>query len=218
MYKITFKFVFLLFLFTFIYPYKTVAQTNENVTGNIPNNAEDIRPILTGTKIPDVTLTDVFGNPVNLLTTVSKKPVILIFYRGGWCPYCNTQMSHIQKIDSSLKELGYDILAVSPDTPNELGKSIDKNNLNYTLLSDSSMDACSKFGIAFKVNDEIVEKYKSYNIDLEGSSGMKHHLLPVPSVFIIGTDGIVKFQYVNPNYKVRIDSDLLLAAAIASLK
>ncbi|MBK8550829.1 MAG: hypothetical protein IPL53_07105 [Ignavibacteria bacterium] len=80
------------------------------------------------------------------------------------------------------------------------------------------MNAALQFGIAFKVADEIIEKYKSYDIDLEASSGKEHHLLPVPSVFILGTDGIISFEYVNPNYKIRLDPDVLLAAAIAGLK
>jgi peroxiredoxin len=194
------------------------SQTKDRTIENAPLNAEDISPVLSGTKIPDVTLTDINGNTVDLLNRISGKPAILIFYRGGWCPFCNLQLSQIQKIDSDLVALGYEILAISPDRPDELKKSIEKHNIDYTLLSDSSMNACLKFGIAFKVADEIIEKYKSYEIDLEASSGLNHHLLPVPSVFIIGTDGIIKFQYVNPNYKIRLDPDLLMAAAVSALK
>jgi len=194
------------------------SQTKERTIEKAPLNAEDINPILMGTKIPDVTLTDMNGSTVELLKRVSDKPSILIFYRGGWCPYCNTQLSQIQKIESDLAALGYEILAISPDRPDELKRSIEKNEIKYTLLSDSSMNACLQFGIAFKVSDEIIGKYKSYDIDLEASSGLNHHLLPVPSVFIVGTDGIIKFEYVNPNYKIRLDPDVLMAAAVAALK
>lgn len=194
------------------------SQTKDRTIENAPLNAEDISPVLSGTKIPDVTLTDINGNTVDLLNRVSGKSAILIFYRGGWCPFCNLQLSQIQKIDSDLVALGYEILAISPDRPDELKKSIEKHNIEYTLLSDSSMNACLKFGIAFKVADEIIEKYKSYEIDLEASSGLNHHLLPVPSVFIVGTDGIIKFEYINPNYKIRLDPDVLMAAAVAALK
>lgn len=193
------------------------SQTKDRTIENAPLNAEDISPVLSGTKIPDVTLTDINGNTVDLLNRVSGKSAILIFYRGGWCPFCNLQLSQIQKIDSDLVALGYEILAISPDRPDELKKSIEKHNIEYTLLSDSSMNACLKFGIAFKVADEIIEKYKSYEIDLEASSGLNHHLLPVPSVFIVGTDGIIKFEYINPNYKIRLDPDVLMAAAVAAL-
>lgn len=194
------------------------SQTKERTIENAPVNAEDINPVLTGTKIPDVTVTDINGNTIDLIDRVSGKPSILIFYRGGWCPYCNLQLSKLQKIDSSLKSLGYEILAISPDRPEELRKSIEKNNLGYTLFSDSSMNASLQFGIAFKVADETIEKYKSYDIDLESSSGLKHHLLPVPSVFILGTDGVIKFEYTNPNYKIRLEPEALLAEAKSALE
>ncbi|MBK8981325.1 MAG: AhpC/TSA family protein [Ignavibacteria bacterium] len=212
------KLTFIFILAVLSLPNILYSQTKERTIENAPLSAEDIDPILTGSKIPDVTLADINGNAVELLKKVSEKPSILIFYRGGWCPYCNTQLSQIQEIDSELQNLGYEIIAVSPDRPEELKRSIDKNKINYTLLSDSSMNAGLKFGIAFKVADEIIEKYKTYDIDLEASSGMDHHLLPVPSVFILGTDGIVKFSYVNPNYKIRLDPDELMAAAVAGLK
>ena len=211
------KYFLAVLIFTIFIPVLK-SQTTEKSGENIPPNAEDVSPILIGAKIPDVTVTDINGNSVDLINAVSKKPVILIFYRGGWCPYCNAQMSQIQKIEGKLKDLGYDILAISPDRPEELKKSIDKNSLEYTLLSDSAMNASIKFGIAFKVSDELIEKYKGYNIDLEASSGMTHHLLPVPSVFILGTDGVIRFEYVNPNYKIRLDPDVLLAAAVSALK
>ena len=88
-----------------------------------------------------------------------------------------------------------------------------KEKLTYTLLSDSKMEAAQALGIAFKVDDATLDRYEEYGIDLERASGEKHHLLPVPSVFIVGTDGTISFEHVNPNYKVRLHPDLLLAAA-----
>ena len=209
---------YMIFLVLFLCYPGIRAENSDSVTVNIPVNAEDISPVLTGSKIPDVTFTDISGNEVNLRQYVSLKPVILIFYRGGWCPYCNLQLNQLQKINPELQELGYEILAVSPDRPEELKKSIEKNTLDYTLLSDSSMKAGIEFGIVFRVSDEIIEMYKKYNIDLESSSGMSHHLLPVPSVFIISADGFIKFEYVNPDYKIRLDPEVLLAAARSALK
>ena len=122
-------------------------------------------------------------------------------------------MGQLQKIAPQLIELGYQIIAVSPDRPEHLRESLAKNELGYTLLSDAKMTASLAFGIAFKVDDKTVELYKGYGIDLEASSGEKHHLLPVPAVFVVGRDREVKFQYADPDYKTRIDPDLLLAAA-----
>jgi len=183
-----------------------------------PASAQEVRPLLIGAPIPNMVLTSAAGDKFKLRENLAKKPGIIIFYRGGWCPYCNRQLAQLQKIESSLVELGYQILAVSPDRPQNLAQSLKKLKPSYTLLSDSSMRVSSAFGIAFQVDDPTVEKYHGYGIDLEAASGEKHHLLPVPSVFITGRDGLIGFTYVNPDYKVRIDSDVLLAAAKAVLK
>ena len=112
--------------------------------------------------------------------------------------------------------MGFQIIALSTDHPGRLGPAIEKQKLEYLLLSDNKMDAARTFGVAYKVDDQTFERYKSHNLDLEKASRETHHLLPVPSVFIIGTDSIIKFEYVNPNYTVRIKSDLLIAAAMVS--
>ena len=109
--------------------------------------------------------------------------------------------------------MGYQIIAVSPDRPDRLKESVEKHQLNYVLASDSPMEAARAFGVAFQVDVETVERYRQVGVDLEEVSGEKHHLLPVPSVFIIGTEGIIRFQYVNPDYRVRLSADILLAAA-----
>jgi peroxiredoxin len=178
-------------------------------------SADQVTPLLISSKIPDVSLKNLDGETVSLRDQVSEKPAILVFYRGGWCPYCSRHLSELQKIEDELYEIGYQLLAISPDRPEKLKAALEKNKLDYTLLSDSPMTATKAFGVAFKVDPKTVERYKSVGIDLEGDSGYDHHLLPAPAVYILNTEGIVKFNYVNPNYKERIDGDVLLAAAKA---
>ena len=177
---------------------------------------EGPQPLMIGAQIPDLTLQTAAGEPLNLPTAAKEQPLVLIFYRGGWCPYCNAHLGQLQEIDPQLRELGYRIVAISPDRPEELEKSTEKDELTYTLLSDSSMHAAKAFGIAFEVDTEMLKKLDSYNIDIEDASGEKHHMLPVPAVFIVGTDGVIYFVYANPDYKTRIDPEVLLAAAKAN--
>ena len=185
---------------------------------NAAASADAVCPIKVGATVPTLTLATADGMPFDVGEAIRQKPTVLVFYRGGWCPYCNLQLKQLVEVESKLLALGYQLLAISTDKPEKLQETLTKDKLNYTLLSDSKMIACSAFGIAFKVEEQLVQKYKGYDIDLEAASGEKHHLLPVPSVFIVGTDGIIKFSYVNPNYKVRLDSDVMLAAAKAALK
>jgi peroxiredoxin len=123
------------------------------------------------------------------------------------------QLGQLQSGEAELREMGYQILAISPDRPEKMTETVDKHELTYTVLSDHTMEAARAFGIAFRVDSVTVVKYKAFGIDLEEASGEKHHLLPVPAVFIVGTDGIIKFSYANPDYKVRLaPADLLVAA------
>ncbi|MCH7826911.1 MAG: AhpC/TSA family protein [Bacteroidetes bacterium] len=184
-----------------------------NDKDKVAKSAEDICPILIGEKIPELILTDIDGKSFNLNNAIANKPTILVVYRGGWCPFCNLQLENLRKVEPNLISLGYQLIAISIDRPAKLKESLDKIKLNYTLLSDSNASASIALGIAFKVDDNTIELYKKYGINLGAASGKNHHILPVPSVFIIGKDQIIKYEYVNPNYKVRLNSDLLLSTA-----
>jgi len=177
-----------------------------------------INPLMIGQSIPESELKTTDGEMFNLKHAVEKQKIVLIYYRGGWCPYCNVHLKQLEEIEPKLRELGYRIIAVSADKPSNVQQSIDKDQLTYTLLSDASMKTAEAFGIAFKVDKPTLKKLDSYNIDLEEASGQKHHMLPVPSVFLIGTDGIIDFVYANPDYKVRLEPEVLLAAAEAAVK
>jgi len=175
--------------------------------------AKDVCPIKIGVEIPSAQIKDIDGSEIDIKEITKNKKSIIVFYRGGWCPYCNLHLSELQAVEADLLKLGYNIIAISMDKVENLSASVEKHNLNYKLYSDFKANACKAFGIAFKVEINEINKLKSFNIDLEASSGEAHHILPVPSVFIIDENGIVKFEYVNPNYKERISGKLLLQAA-----
>ncbi|MEQ9091304.1 MAG: peroxiredoxin-like family protein [Balneola sp.] len=181
-------------------------------------SAEEVNPVLISSTIPDVSVKNTDGENLNLRDIVKDQPTIFVFYRGGWCPYCNSHLADLKKIEDDLTKEGYKVYAISADRPELLKKTMDKNELTYTLLSDAPMTAAKAFGIAFKMDDETVERYKSYDINIEKDSGYDHHLLPAPAVFLVDQKGVIKFSYVNPNYKERIDGGILLAAAKAFSK
>lgn len=110
-------------------------------------------------------------------------------------------------------QLGYQIIAASADRPEKLNESIEKNGLKYEVVSDGSQEAAAAFGLAFRVDDETLKRYKGFGIDLNQASGFDHNVLPVPGIFLIGKDGVIDFSYVNPDYRVRLESSVVLAAA-----
>ena len=124
----------------------------------------------------------------------------------------------MQEIEKDLINLGYQVFAISPDTADRLQATVDKNELKYRLLSDRGMKASQAFGIAFH-DKEVVRVYREdYRLDLAEHAGDDHGMLPVPSVFVLDTDGRIAFHYVNPDYRVRLPETVLLEAARAAIK
>jgi peroxiredoxin len=111
--------------------------------------------------------------------------------------------------------MGFEVIFLSTDRPEILYASLFDwvKDINYTLLSDSKMDASKAFGIAFRMEESDYERLKSLGIDMEKTTGETHHMLPVPAVFIIDTRGVIRFAYTNPDYKVRLEAERILAAA-----
>lgn len=182
---------------------------------DIHASAELVQPLLIGMKAPEFTVRDVQGEDFVFKGDELTRPVVLSFFRGGWCPYCNLHLSEMRQAESKLKEMGFDIWFISIDKPELLMESLDDPDIGYTIYSDSSLAATRAFGLAFQVDDEMNKRLLSYNIDLEAASGETHHVLPAPATYIIGTDGIINFAYINPDYTVRLHPDVLLAAANA---
>lgn len=173
----------------------------------LPKTATDIAPLLIGEKAPNRNLQTTDGVKMSTDDVIAQKKTILIFYRGGWCPYCNVHLKAIGEAEQELINLGYQIVAISPDSPAKLSKTRTDEKLNYTLLSDSNGEFSKAFGIAF----QAPENYKPYIG--KGSDGVNTSFLPVPSVFILNTKGEILFEFVTPDFKHRISNELLLAAA-----
>ena len=178
----------------------------------VAKSAEDICLIKIGEFVPSAVITSIDNKIADLKTIINGKKSAIIFYRGGWCPFCNLQLNDLQNYENKIVNLGFQIIAISMDKPDNVSASIEKHNLKYELYSDSKANACKSFGIAFHVEYDYINKLKNYNMDIEKSSGENHHILPVPSVFVTDDKGKIVFEYVNPNYKERISGKLLLEA------
>lgn len=122
-------------------------------------------------------------------------------------------MKDVAQVEPKLVEMGYQVLAISPDDPQALRQTVDKGDFAYQLLSDSDMSVARSFGLAFRVDHPTLRKYREFGIDLEKASGHDHHLLPVPAVYIVDKAGVIRFAHWNPDYKQRLSTEELLAAA-----
>ena len=173
---------------------------------SIPLVAEDISPILIGEKLPNANFQNAEGDYVQLKAVLEEKPTVLVFYRGGWCPYCNVQLSGLVEIEEDVLELGYQIVAISPDDYKNLQSTIENNSTKYKLLSDPNGKFIKEIGIAFKTSSSL----KEY-ITGKGQKGETSSVMPAPTVMIVDKKGVIKFEYINPNYKERISGEMLLS-------
>ena len=173
---------------------------------SIPLVAEDISPILIGEKLPNANFQNAEGKPVQLRVLLEEKPTVLVFYRGGWCPYCNIQLSGLVEIEEDILKLGYQIIAISPDDYKNLQSTIENNSTKYKLLSDPNGEFIQEIGIAFKTSSSL----KEYIIG-KGQKGETSSVMPAPTVMIVDKKGVIKFEYINPNYKERISGNMLLS-------
>jgi peroxiredoxin len=185
--------------------------------GAPPTDAAQTSPLSVGDPVPAVTVKTASGDDVSLRNLTATQPTAIIFYRGGWCPYCTKHLMALAEIEDELHGLGYLLLAISPDRPEKAAETATESPFRYRLLSDASASAARAFGLAFRVDDETVEMYKTYGIDLEDASGEAHHLLPVPAVFLTGLDGTITYAHADPDYKERLDPSAILDAARAAL-
>lgn len=179
----------------------------------VPESAEDVTPLTVGSVAPDFVAKTPDGSDYTFTAANLESPTLLIFYRGGWCPYCNTHLQELKDVVPALNDAGHDVLFLSADSSENLVDSLEEPVPDYRLLSDASMDAARAFGISFRVDDETFERYKGYGLNLEKASGYTHHELPVPSVFLIDQAGKIVFAHSDPDYKVRLPAKKLLALA-----
>jgi peroxiredoxin len=198
------------FLLSFVFGNLAMAEQQND---SVALTAQEVRPLAIGDSAPDGILSTTKGKKVNFKKLVAKKHSVVIFYRGGWCPFCNLQMGQLVKIEPALEKMGYQILAISPDKPEKLKESLEKHHINYTLLSDRSMELTKKFKLAYRVSDETLLKMKNFGADLDSNTGNNLHMLPVPAAFVVDQKGVIRFVYYNPDIKVRVNPDDLLKAA-----
>ncbi|HIM96244.1 MAG TPA: AhpC/TSA family protein [Gammaproteobacteria bacterium] len=192
----------------FVLSSQVVAAT----ASNIAESAEQVSPLLPGLAVPNVELKDQYGKTVSLSERFKEKTTVLIVYRGGWCPYCSKQLASVQKIEKELANLDAQLIAVSPDSPEKLAET-KITAPSYQLLSDDSLTLAQTLGLAFYLDDKTAKIYRNkLGVNFVSLDGVAKVALPVPAVFVIDTNGLVHFQYANPNYKVRLTEDLLLAA------
>lgn len=150
------------------------------------------------------------GQMVNLSKQLEKGPVVLFFYRGSWCPYCNKQMKEIADSIGLIKAKGATVIAITPETTASMQKIINKTNPNFSLLHDEQYQIMKGYKVNFDVDANTINRYQAMNLSLSETNGNTDVKLPVPATYIIGKDGKIKFAYFNKDYRKRVSVAELL--------
>lgn len=185
----------------------------------LPSSAADVVPKTTGERAPAFTVHTVDNEPFRFDPDRLGRPTILISFRGGWCPYCNLHLSELRNVIPDVNALGYDVLFLSGDSPEQLYAGLaadtqeDIAGRDYVILSDADTEAARALGTAFRIDEGLTDYLDRKERDYSGSSIGRHNALAVPAVYVIDASGRIVFDFVNADYKVRLPADALLAAA-----
>lgn len=168
--------------------------------------------IKTGDVAPDFELKDPAGKSFKLTEAISKGPVILAFYRGGWCPFCNKQLHDLQMHLREFKKLGAELVAISPQSPEKTEWTETKNQLTFTVLSDPDNAVAKKYHLVYRVGSATKNMYRIMGVDLEKSNASSVAELPVPATYLINTDGKIVYHFVDENIQSRATAEAILDA------
>ena len=165
-----------------------------------------------GDQAPDFELPNVRSGSTRLSERLEQGPVVLSFYRGGWCPFCNLEFKALSDILPEIENKGASLIGISPELPDESLSTIEKHKLPFEVLSDVGNKIANKYGLVMTVYEELRPLYKQWGIDVPAANGDDSYQLPIPATYVIKKDGSIQACYVNKDYTTRMEPTDILAA------
>ena len=162
-----------------------------------------------GSKLPSFDLLNAKENKVNLESFKSKF-LVVSFYRGGWCPYCNVELKALQNILPELKELEADLIAISPETPDNSLTTSEKNELSFAVLSDVGNTYAKSLGLVFQMPEDLRALYHSFNLNVDAHNGNKDYELPMPATYVVNAEREVIYSFICEDYTERLEPSTIL--------
>ena len=190
-------------------PAEVLAELSKSITTLVQTGIAQ-QSVKVGERAPDFTLPDVFGKPVALSELLKHGPVVLTFYRGEWCPFCNLQLRAYQRILPQIRALGASLVAVSPQTPEHSLSTVEKKELTFTVLSDIGNIVARKYRLVFTLEQTFLTLYTTIGADLPSFNGDPSWELPMPATFLLAQDGTVRLAFVDADFTHRLEPATLL--------
>lgn len=184
---------------------------------------QDVRVSGILTRIPkvgdtaiDFTLPSATGDSVTLYSLLENGPVVLMWYRGGWCPYCNVQLNTMQQYLPQIRDYNAQLVAVSPELPDSSLSTRQRHNLEFSVLSDVNNVVANRYGLVYTQSEGVNKIFEERGMDWEGWYGNKDYNLPLPATFVIDRNGVIRYAFADADYKVRAEPEDILAALRAA--
>lgn len=154
-------------------------------------------------KAPDFKAKDQYGKLIRLKDLLKEGKVVLVFYRGQWCPYCNRELSRLQDSLQFFKDKGATVIAVSPEKPESISTTVEKTKAAYSILYDEGLKIMKAYDVEFEVPENTINRYRNANIDIEKNNGANGKFLAVPAVYIIDKESNITYRFFDQDYKKR---------------
>lgn len=192
-------------------PEEALAQM-DRATEELANSGIADRSLKERDRAPNFTLPDATGQSVELQSLLKKGPVVISFYRGQWCPYCNLELRTLQQALPEFESLGATLVAISPQTPDNSLSTQEKHELSFPVLSDVGNQVARQFGLVFQLPENIRAIYDAFGIDLQAHNGDDRFELPLPATYVMDRDGTIVLAFVEADYTQRLDPSEIVAA------
>lgn len=189
----------------------------ENATKGLIESGIGEKCLGVGDTVPSITLPNSKGNNVTIQDLLKKGPVVLSFYRGGWCTFCNLELSALQKSLPQIRELGAELVAITPEKPDGTDATLDELGLHYEILTDHGNRIASEFGLVFEVPDQLKRLYEEkISLRIPDHNSAADYSVPVTATYVIDRDGVIVAAFTDPDFTKRMEpSDVI--SAVSSL-
>ena len=185
----------------------------KNAIDELKNTSIIEQAFKTGDALPQIELPNASGTLVNVNDLLNQgKKVVIAFYRGGWCPYCNLELRALQQFLPQIQEKGAELIAISPESPDNSLSTTEKNELSFQDLSDENNKAAQSLNLVYQIPEYLDNLYKTFGINLEASQGNEDRELPIAATYVVDTNGIIRYHFLEEDYKLRADPQDILKA------
>ena len=193
-------------------PFSSSDMAIMNKAGKDLANSMPSPGIKVGEKAPDFVLNNAFGKSISLKEKLREGPVVLVFYRGAWCPFCNMHLHALQENLPEFKKYGAQLITITPQTPDKSVEQLKEKGYPFEVLSDLDSKVMKDYKLYFELPADLVEVYKKHSLDIEFFNGKGRNVLPVPGSFVIDTNMIVRAMHADTDYKKRMEPSAIIDA------